>query len=381
MHDRRFVRLFIALALALAFATRHASATSIAVPHCMAMDTRLNLPMAQLSRQVQAGSGLEARCAARAMLDWHANKAIPLLTKLFSRGKVETRLEIVIALGGDRMPSSRRAVQPLLLRALHDSDVGVRTAAFDSLTFLQAYPHEALAAALHALRHGDDAAFYAVEYLKNAPALPRWTAVPLLEVFEKTAADEGGPQTDMRIRLLHALAHTGDPKALTVVADAALSCGMCTVDAYEALAQSGGAGIAPLERIFAKASADARIDILLALKQIDTPRSRAALARHQPGVVRAACLQLESATFAEQSNGLVALGRMQTLAQPAFARIVSFLDNPDPQLRAEAAAALGEIGLAAAIPPLRMHLQDPNDWVRSQVGSALAELDWATRAK
>ncbi len=379
MHGRGFAVLFIAFVMA--FAAQHGSATRIMAPHCLARDTRLNLPIAELSRDVQTGSGLDARCAAQAILDWHAGKAIPLLTKLFRSGTVETRLEIAKALGGDRLPPRRKAVQPLLLRALHDSDADVRGAAFDSLGFLQAYPHEALLAALHALHHGKDLEFSAIEYLKEAPALPRWMAAPLLEVLEKTPADDGGTQTDVRIRLLHALARTRDPKALAVVADAALSCGgFCTVDAYEALVESREAGVAPLERIFPKANADARIDILLALKQIDTPRSRAAVARRQPGIVRAACRQLDSVSVAEQSNGLAALGRMQTLAQPALARIVSFLDNPDPQLRAEAAAALGEIGLAAAIPPLRTHLHDSNNWVRSGVDTALAKLDWTTRA-
>lgn len=380
MHGRGFVAFFIGSVIAVV--AQHASATRIMAPHCLAMDTRLNLPIAELSRDVQTGSGLDARCAAQAILDWHAGKAIPLLTKLFRSGTIETRLEIVKALGSDPLPPRRKAVQPLLLRALHDSDAEVRGAAFYSLEFLQAYPHEALLAALHALHHGKDVEFLAIEYLKEAPALPRWMAAPLLEALEKTPADDGGTQTDVRIRLLHALARTRDPKALAVVADAALSCGgFCTVDAYEALVGSGEAGVAPLERIFPKANANARIDILLALKQIDTPRSRAAVARRQPDIVRAAYRQLDSVSVFEQSNGLVALGRMQTLAQPAFARIVPFLDSPEPQLRAEAAAALGEIGLAEAIPPLRMHLHDPNNWVRSQIGIALAELDWSTRAK
>jgi hypothetical protein len=68
------------IAFVIAFAAQRARATRVMAPHCLAMDARLNLPIAELSRDVQTGSGLDARCAAQATLHWHASKAIPLLT-------------------------------------------------------------------------------------------------------------------------------------------------------------------------------------------------------------------------------------------------------------------------------------------------------------
>lgn len=364
----------------LVFGARHAAAFKPLVPHCMAMDTRLDLPLAELRERVHAGIGLEARCAAEAMLDWHPRHALAQLDRLFRTGNGDTRVQIVTALGNAPSSVPPRPLLALLLRALddHDANAAMRTAAFQSLQGQRAYPHAAIVAALRSLQHGPSPDYVASDYLRNAARLPRWTAAPLLRLLAKSATADAA---DLRVDLLHALARTRDPEALTAVAHAALACGdLCTNDAFDALTEIGDDGIAPLQRIFAVAPIAQRIDVLLALKKIATSRSLAAMARLRPSVLRAIYAKLDSTAIADNDDGLRWLTRMGALAQPAFARIVVFLDSANDQLRADAADALREIELAAAIAPLRKHEHDPNAWVQREVTTALGELEWSTHA-
>lgn len=370
-----------ALALLLAAGVHSASATSIVAPHCLPRDARLQLPLAELSRRVRLGEGMEVQCAAKAMLDWHPAQAMAALTKLFRHGAPDTRVQIITALGYGATPEERQAVLPLLLQALRDRNADVRAAAFGALAGVDAYPREAVAAALYALQRGKTPDFVAGDYLAYASSLPSWAVEPLVGLLERNARQAGDAQLDAKVQLLQALGRTHDPRALAVVADAVLTCGdYCDRQALDALAESGDGAVAPLVRIFSRADVPARIDIALALDRIGTPRARKALAQCQSQILRGIDAQLASASAMEQSDGLVRLANMQRLAQPALPRIVAFLDNADPQLRAEAADALRAIDLAAAIPPLRRHQDDPNAWVKQEIGIALAQLEWSTAA-
>jgi HEAT repeat protein len=60
--------------------------------------------------------------------------------------------------------------------------------------------------------------------------------------------------------------------------------------------------------------------------------------------------------------------------------LVKRLDDDESRVRAQAAAALGRLECASAREPLLTALADPNEWVRVQVGEALARIGDQTLA-
>ena len=77
--------------------------------------------------------------------------------------------------------------------------------------------------------------------------------------------------------------------------------------------------------------------------------------------------------FRVRVQAALELGRSRDSA--AVPSLVKALDDSNASVRAAAAAGLKNIGDKSAIKPLRAHLQDPSDAVRSQIKDSIKSLE------
>ena len=160
----------------------------------------------------------------------------------------------------------------------------------------------------------------------NAQAVPA-----LLETVEATRTEDA----DVREIALRALARIADPHA-----------------------------VAPLIAALAKA------EPWLA------PRIADILARHGDVVVDPLLTLLNDSTINHPTRAWAANVLGEVGAPRAFTALVRSLDDPNDEVRAKSAAALGRLGDRRAVPPLLEHLlTDPTAFVRVRIASALAQFD------
>jgi HEAT repeat protein len=309
-------------------------------------------------------------------------------------------------------PAARQAV-PALLSALNDPDSGVRTAAAWALQKAKPDPKVAMPALVANLHAGPDRRSPVVVYALAAlgePAVP--VLIELLRNDDKTISrmaayslsHVGAGARPVLPALIEAL-RLPERENREHIASALAGCGP---EAVEPLIRAlrdrdpkvrGGAARA-LEMLGdrARAAAPALVAALGDKEPPEDPKDsreptfdfwqreaeprpsvyQAALRAIGPGAVPALVERLEAPEREARVVALRALGFLGDHAKPAVPRLNALLD--DPNLRGEAAAALGGIGTRDAIPALIAKLKDDDPGFRARAAETLGRIGWERQA-
>jgi HEAT repeat protein len=336
-----------------------------------------------------------------------AAPAVPALIAGLSDRDAEVRREIAEVLY--RIGAPAHLAVPALLANLNDPDKGVRAAAAWALSVAKPDPKLAMPALIANLRAGPERrCLVAVNALAalGEPAVP--PLIELLNVKDEplraraaSALGEIGPPARGAIPALIELLRLPDRETRENVATALAGIGP---EAVEPLTQAlrdrdpkvrGGAAFA-LEKLGAQAK-PAIPALVAALSDPDPPddprpprtpgfedfrRDGAPQALGFHAALRAigapalpALLQQLDAP--ERRARVVALKAIEFLwddAQPAVPRLIALLGDPD--VRGEAASALGGLGAREAIPPLLAALNDPDPHFRARAAENLGRIGW-----
>lgn len=271
----------------------------------------------------------EARDRLRGM-GAEAADAVPALTDAVRRDDRRLRLDAMFVLEG--IGAGARAAIPALAEALAHGDGEERAAAADTLAAVGA---DAVAPLVGTLDSDDPAVRQAACRALGAIGREAEQAAPGL----LARADDEAENEDVRLRAIWALGEIGDEGVAERLA--------------EILTREGGAIGCWVAEALARFGRRARPV---------APALRDELHRDDP-YLAVACA--------------TALCRMRTFEDSAVWALISLLqDAADPDVRLEAAMALGELGPrgAAAIPALRSAERDGDDELRAQASVAIAKI-------
>ncbi len=346
------------------------------------------------------------REAAIGALRYFGKDALPALTSLLSYGNPDVRAQAVKALGNIGTPEAGRHI----LKALGDESALVRYSACNAIAetgdpstlpslilLLEDRDSDVREAASEACARFPDAAWrFLAPKLKEGTTLQKIGAATVARKarYRPAVADLGesmrDPESEVRMAATAALMAVGDPSTVEILV-AGLQDPQIRWLCILALRQFGDKNITPLLR----RSGDPELDYwkqfvlegmgdkalegcLEALKtetELGTKIATLCTMR-QIKDVRAAYPLIN--LLGDEKIGYVAQFVLVQMGEVAVDPLLVALQDERPQVRAQAARTLGEIGFGRVVQPLRGLLSDPEPSVRSAAEQAMRKITGET---